>query len=115
MISHSSTEQNMCTQTHPNGHAHKSCQITLVHTHGHVQEALRRSSLYNPDIGKHISARCTSAVPEAGAEPAPATVRVIRCHAGNVATWNAWELADAQGTVEKISASASEVAGSRTK
>ena len=28
-----------------------------------------------------------------------ATVTVIQCHVGNVSTWNAWELGDAQGTV----------------
>ena len=49
--------------------------VTLVNiarsrlcTHMDIQEALRRSSLYNPDIGKRISARCISAVPEAAAE-----------------------------------------------
>ena len=41
MISHSSTEQNVCTHPHPHGHARKSkcCQITLVHTHGHTRGA----------------------------------------------------------------------------
>ena len=39
MISHSSTEQNVCTHTHPHGHARKCCQITLVHTHGHTRGA----------------------------------------------------------------------------
>ena len=39
MLSHSSTQQNMCTHTHPNGHARKCCQITLVHTHGHTRGA----------------------------------------------------------------------------
>ena len=39
MISHSSTEQNVCTNTHPHGHARKCCQITLVHTHGHTRGA----------------------------------------------------------------------------
>ena len=38
-------------------------------THMDIQEALRRSSLYNPDMHKRIYARCTSAVPEAAAEP----------------------------------------------
>ena len=33
-------------------------------THMDIQEALRWSSLYNPDMLKRISARCTSAVPE---------------------------------------------------
>ena len=37
-------------------------------THMDIQEALRWSSLYNPDMHKRISARCTSAVPEAAAE-----------------------------------------------
>ena len=46
---------------------------------------------------------------------APATVRVIQCHAGNVSTWNAWELEDAQGTVGKLSASSFEVSGSLSK
>jgi hypothetical protein len=48
-------------------------------------------------------------------EVAPATVAVIQCVAGNVATWNAWELADDQGTVGKLSASSLEVPGSRSK
>ena len=39
MISHSSTEQNVCTHTHPHGHARTCCQITLVHTHGHTRGA----------------------------------------------------------------------------
>ena len=39
MISHSSTEQNVCTHPHPHGHARKCCQITLVHTHGHTRGA----------------------------------------------------------------------------
>jgi hypothetical protein len=39
MISHSSTEHNVCTHTHPHGHARKCCQITLVHTHGHTRGA----------------------------------------------------------------------------
>ena len=39
MLSHSSTEHNVCTHTHPHGHARKCCQITLVHTHGHTRGA----------------------------------------------------------------------------
>ena len=39
MLSHSSKQQNVCTHTHPNGHARKCCQITLVHTHGHTRGA----------------------------------------------------------------------------
>ena len=46
---------------------------------------------------------------------AAATVTVIQCHARNVYTANAWELADAQGTVGKLSASSLEVPGSRSK
>ena len=46
---------------------------------------------------------------------APATVAVIKCHAGHVPTANAWELGDPQGTVGKLSASCFEVTGSATK
>ena len=39
ILSNSSTEHNVCTHTHPHGHARKCCQITLVHTHGHTRGA----------------------------------------------------------------------------
>ena len=72
ILSHSSKQQNVCTHTHPNGHARKCCQITLVHTHyTHMdkQEALRRSSQHNEHMHKRISSRCTPDVPGSGAEP----------------------------------------------
>ena len=46
---------------------------------------------------------------------APATVTVTQCHVAHVTTWNAWELADAQGTVGKRAASCLEVTGSAAK
>ena len=42
---------------------------------------------------------------------APATVAASQRHMGNVTTANAWELADAQGTVGKRAASSVEVSG----
>jgi hypothetical protein len=46
--------------------------------------------------------------PASVGQKAPATVTAIRCHVGHVSTANAWELADAQGTVGKRSASSLE-------
>ena len=55
MLSHSSTEHNVCTHTHPHGHARKCCQITLVHTHGHTRAKTRYA-------GPHCTTRtCSSA------------------------------------------------------
>ena len=46
---------------------------------------------------------------------APATVAAIQGHVGNVSTWNAWELADAPGTVGKSTTSCHEVFASPAK
>ena len=46
---------------------------------------------------------------------APATVAAIQHHVGNVSTANAWELADAQGTVGKRATSSLEVSASDAK
>ena len=49
------------------------------------------------------------------AKEAPATVAAIQHHVGNVSTANAWELADAQGTVGKRATSSLEVSASDAK
>ena len=91
ILSHSSKQQNVCTHTHPNGHARKSCQITLVHTHGHTRGA---TQILTVQPGHRISARCTSAVPEAAAEPqrnahtAPSSVPHTHAAKGDIgAAW----------------------------
>ena len=72
MISHSSTEQNVCTHTHPHGHARKCCQITLVHTHGHTRGATLVLTVQPGHAQAHL---CTLYIRRAGSSSRAAAQR----------------------------------------
>ena len=72
MLSHSSTEHNVCTHTHPHGHARKCCQITLVHTHGHTRGATQVLTVQPGHRQAHL---CTLYIRRAGSSSRAAAQR----------------------------------------